>query len=69
MIQGVQEKCVFSLSTATQQLTPIGWPILPISVKPIAARCLREREGAKVLQIIGKKNTIFNEHPVGIGDR
>ena len=36
---------------------------LVIFVQPIAAACWRGK-GGKLLRILGKKHTIFNEHPV-----
>ena len=38
----------------------IGWPF---SLQLIADQCWRRR-GRKILKILGKKNTIFNEHLV-----
>ena len=40
----------------------IGWPNWPISIRPIAAQCLRGR-GGKLMKILGK-NTIFPKYPV-----
>ena len=41
-------------------VTPFGWYFF---VQPITAECWRER-GGTLSRILGKKNTIFTDHPV-----
>ena len=45
---------IFKALNAMCTVTPIGWPIWPISVQPIASKYLQER-GGKIVKILGKK--------------